>query len=765
MTEFICKLCNKLVKFDPNDESSYLQRVPSGNPLIGRLFTYRVPHRALNGRLHINVVVVDPDGNYRAHKDYYEEQELAATASSQWRKAVEIFPDILRPYLLVADMKEQQELLASYHKNEMAEWNVTQWTDFFLQLWDTYPENNFFSFIAALWCYFVGKMEELVKRQAQRHVWSYLIIIRALSRINPSKDLKNEIHHLEELVKEAPQIIELERYISAAEVLLRLSEIEELKRIYTQAMTRLSILHDLISKTVLLTVQAYYGFSQFQIGNLSEAKKLVEPAYLFAQLIENKLMLKQISIFYGIILRSTGELTTARQVFATLQQISHEFHDERTRIVAVMNLAIVESLQGNYEKALSLHKMCLEEPLVKKELHLRIPVLNNIAQVLYEQHRYEEAMKYAKEGLAEKNLPIEMQIALYGILKSIARAQRSKELLEWIEERLPSHPFFETPRGRIFLEDLRAIEAEINYQWKTAIKHLENQLKIIEENNLKEQANVVELNVIYAYYMLYRQEKDPTLLKNLFRHISRANTLAQEAGYYPDLCRLTYLKGLIAIEAQEFEQAEIHLNDALKLARQYELKDLEAEITEFMETFREQQIEQMRTHINKLFKNLKLVPPPQKAPPQRELQLLWIYSKTVDWEILMQTVTPADDEHENQTASQPTKIQRLKVQESSTDLLRYFQGIKDVWKYCERNILSNNISQIPSQYGNLLVESTEQFVLLAICTKLHYALQMKLQRLLNELENFSFNKFSDELTAFTASKVKKLFGEMQRINL
>ena len=76
MTEISCKMCEHKINFDINDPNSYIHKSESGNPMIGKLFTVRVGHSIDSDSLHINVVVIDEKGAYRAHKDYYEEKRV-----------------------------------------------------------------------------------------------------------------------------------------------------------------------------------------------------------------------------------------------------------------------------------------------------------------------------------------------------------------------------------------------------------------------------------------------------------------------------------------------------------------------------------------------------------------------------------------------------------------------------------------------------------------------------------------------------------------
>ena len=102
MTEINCKICNEIIRFDHNNPNSYLNKTESGNQMIGRLFTIRLGHNTDSGSSHINVVVIDENGEYRAHKDYYEEKLDIQGAPDQWNILHRYIPLELRMYLSLA---------------------------------------------------------------------------------------------------------------------------------------------------------------------------------------------------------------------------------------------------------------------------------------------------------------------------------------------------------------------------------------------------------------------------------------------------------------------------------------------------------------------------------------------------------------------------------------------------------------------------------------------------------------------------------------
>ena len=92
MTEINCKICDKRITFNLANPDTYIHKSESGNAMIGKLYTIRVGHSADSDSLHINVVVIDEKGEYRAHKDYYEEKKGGKGAPDLWTTFQRLIP-------------------------------------------------------------------------------------------------------------------------------------------------------------------------------------------------------------------------------------------------------------------------------------------------------------------------------------------------------------------------------------------------------------------------------------------------------------------------------------------------------------------------------------------------------------------------------------------------------------------------------------------------------------------------------------------------
>ena len=69
-TQFACKLCNSVIKFYPDDKSSYLSRRDHELYFGMKLATYQVAHMFGN-EMHLNTVIIDENGNFQGQLEGY----------------------------------------------------------------------------------------------------------------------------------------------------------------------------------------------------------------------------------------------------------------------------------------------------------------------------------------------------------------------------------------------------------------------------------------------------------------------------------------------------------------------------------------------------------------------------------------------------------------------------------------------------------------------------------------------------------------------
>ncbi|MFX1588243.1 MAG: tetratricopeptide repeat protein, partial [Promethearchaeota archaeon] len=377
MTEINCKICNEKINFDLNNPKTYINKSESGNPMIGKLFSIRVGHHATANSIHVNVVVIDEQGEYRAHKDYYEEKPSIEGAPDQWNNLQRHIPLELRLYLSLASDEEKNILVS------LAEpFNKTpkEWYESLTDLWHKHPNNQLITFLSVKWGFIIGKGKELIKYKYKPTSWSYLLYLRLQARFGPSPELIQIAKRVD--FKSAPLIIQLEQAIAKSEVFLRLSAYDLLEELYHNCQKEWGNLTSIEMKTGLMLLQGYYGFRLYFLGRINEAIDIIEPVFNFGQLLENREIVSVVGNFYAAVNQSSGDLEKALKIFEIVLKVSEEIGDERTHAVVSSNMSVIESKQGLYDQALKRQQAILELPIVQEEFFIRSSLLSIIAETL-----------------------------------------------------------------------------------------------------------------------------------------------------------------------------------------------------------------------------------------------------------------------------------------------------------------------------------------------------------------------------------------------
>ena len=217
MTEINCKICDKKINFDLNNSNTYIHKSESGNLMIGKLYTIRVGHSTYSDSIHINVVVIDEQGDYRAHKDYYVEKKSGKGAPSLWSNIKLNIPSELRVYLSLAN-REEREILAKIIDPHIK--TIEEWYKCLSKLRRTNPKSQLITFLAVKWGFIIGKGKELIEYHYEQDSWSYPTYLRLLARFKSSPELIEQAKNLNFDSKSL--VIQLEAVLAKAEVFLRL---------------------------------------------------------------------------------------------------------------------------------------------------------------------------------------------------------------------------------------------------------------------------------------------------------------------------------------------------------------------------------------------------------------------------------------------------------------------------------------------------------------------------------------------------------------
>lgn len=137
------------------------------------------------------------------------------------------------------------------------------------------------------------------------------------------------------------------------------------------------------------------------------------------------------------------------------------------------------------------------------------------------------------------------------------------------------------------------------------INNLKAERKIMFKNQIVEDAGDIEIRLAEGYFTYYQETKNQDYLNHSYNHLVLAKTIVIENQNYLDLCKLEMLKGLLAAELKLPEQAQPHLEEALKIALENDLEKLKIEINEFLEQLKKGTIELLTDSILKeIFKSL-----------------------------------------------------------------------------------------------------------------------------------------------------------------
>ncbi|MBD3406054.1 MAG: hypothetical protein GF411_08020 [Candidatus Lokiarchaeota archaeon] len=738
MTEFKCKICNQDISFDLDDSSTYLSKTESGNPLIGKLYTVRVGHRGGVNVLHINVVVVDENGEYRAHKDSYEESESADDTSS-FERVSQKFPSEIKPFLDLASESDRTIISAI---SQPMDCTADGWTRTISQLYELDTSSRLFEFLLAKWNFIVGNGSEIPEGAARSESWGYPLYLRFRCRVSGSPELL-------ELTKELhfdsyPPLIQFEVAMAKAENFLRMAAFEHLDELYEFVQKNWGDTDLVQEKIALLVIQSYWGFSQYRKGEVAKALGLIEPAFSFGQIINNREIIAVVGTLYANVLRARGDLSTALNVYEVALNTMEELGDERGKVILSINMSIVEYKQGKFEQSLQRQKDTLNSLVAQREFLIRNTILNNMAENLLALERYEESQKIAQDVLSEENIPVDLRMALLANLKLIAGKTESLDLLNWIKCNLPDNEYMASPRGQIFQYDLDAIDAELHQNWELMISLLKKQLDIMTENKLTEEANDIELRIAEGYFTKFQETKDMQYLNEAYKHLDMAKILALESQYYSDLCRLAIIKGLLAIQAELSERARAHFEDALSIARSNELYSLESQVIKHLDQLEQGQLEEESTStLRSLFQRLTF----RRAEERKKwrpsnVYAIWISKRDEAWEILLQNEEIGNSDYTN-----------------------YLLGLVDLWDKIGHHTEQDAVDSFQGSRGFVIIESSSEYDVIVLSDQIDYILRASMQDVIEEIESFPLNHIDEELTAKTLATIESRIGKFERLSL
>ncbi|MFW9876888.1 MAG: tetratricopeptide repeat protein, partial [Candidatus Thorarchaeota archaeon] len=645
MTEIKCKICNQKITFNHTNPNTYIYKYESGNQMIGKLYTIRVGHSPDSDSLHVNVVVIDEQGEYRAHKDYYEEKKGGKGSPDLWITFQRLVPLELRVYLSLAN-EEEINILTTIQGIQRK--TVSEWYDYLMDLNHNNPHSQLIKFLAVKWGFIIGKGKDLLNLYYKSSSWSYPIYLRLQARFAPSPELIAVSKKID--FKLDPPIIQLEAAIAKAEVFLRLSAYDLLEELFNDCQKKWGHYTSIDMKTGLMLLQGYYGFRLYFLGRINEAIELIEPVFNFGQLLDNREIISVVGNFYAAVNQSSGDLEKALEIFEIVLKVSEEMGDERTNAVVSSNMSVLESKQGLYDQALKRQQAILELPIVQEEFFIRSSLLSIIAETLFISERYEESKQLCQKVLSEENIPTYYKLDILSTLKRIAGKTDSLELLKFVQNNLPNdRDFLESPVGNIFMHDLQAIEGELHNDWQVLINHLNEEREIMFMNQIVEDASDIEIRLAEGYFKYFQETGNLEYLNHAYNHLDLAKTIAIENQSYLDLCRLVILKGLLATESKLPEQAKLYFEDALKTAQEFNLSSLAKEINLNLVQLNSGIIEKSSSSVlRRMFQRLTFRKSEESKSKKKSIvHTIYIGTQDSAWELILQNEKSSSPQNVN----------------------------------------------------------------------------------------------------------------------
>lgn len=725
---FRCKICSKQLMVDLDDPSTFLQKNESGDRDIEKLFSIRVSHDYNDKIQHINVIMVDMNGEYRAHVDSYEESSVSID-ESYWQIVRSQLPLELRSYLSVTSVIEKN-ILASLP--QPVDISPQGWKNNLFSVWDKNPSNNVIAFLASKWALIVGDTHSLIIRDVDKSSWAYPLILKARSQMSTSADLFEQTKNID--YEAFPLIIKADVVAAIAEIYSRLSKYNDLTDLYLKYKEEWKDHKEIATKMAILSIQAEYGYIKYYQGELTEAFRLIEESYNFALAISNRAMTQSIGVLYANLLRSKGNLSRALDIFQKSLTISQELTNERSEIVISINIGMIESIQGKTEHALATFLRAYNSPITKFNFNIRYSLLGNISRSYYKLGNFAKALEYCNQALKEGNkLPIQMQLSLYQILSRIAKATNDITIIADIEKNLPDDAFFDSVNGKIFLKDLEATKAQISRQWNLAARLLEEELELAKQQKNIEQIANLELEIAEIYFNLFHQTKQNKFFENCYNHLELCREIADEIDNVSKKIELTMLKGLLASEVDMYSRALHYFEESKNIAIENTLVNLEQKAKDLINEIQKNELEGSQK-IRKTFKDLKLVSPYISAVKKKQhvVYCFWLRSLKNKFDKIITTSEAKDNQ------------------------LDSMRAIRDLWLISNNYPSRQGITSIKNdELGTILIEQTKDFQLLALCNKASYQTRSNIQLILNSLQNFPFKFVLKELE----QKTLELFRE------
>jgi len=201
------------------------------------------------------------------------------------------------------------------------------------------------------------------------------------------------------------------------------------------------------------------------------------------------------------------------------------------------------------------------------------------------------------------------------------------------------------------------------------------------------------------------------------------------------------LKGLLAEESKLPEQARTHFDEALKIANEYGLVNLEKELSEHLDQLNAGTAKRSAGSIlRRMFTRLTFRKTEEGQTRQKSIVYsIYIEAQDSPWNLILQNELNASLKDTN-----------------------YLLGFHDLWTNIEEKWQQQQVNYITVSRGAVLIENSPHFQLFAFCDHLDYLTRLTLQNFLPTLEDFSHRDKTEELEAKILNILRNDVGKFMK---
>lgn len=733
LNEFYCKLCRKKVNFKP-DEVHIKAKTKTSNELFGELFTYRVAHRISPTLSHVNVVVYDSNGEYRGHRDAYEEKMVPTSKS--WQEFIEMFPPEWREYLDPCS-EENRQLLTSFFVEKPQ--TVDDWRDKLIAFIRNNNQSDYLTWLTGIIC---------ETSMFQEKFWNSVEIDKPLTKILALYSLaqqsldKKAISKLSSIsLKEYPIVVQVTHLVMLAELYLQTSDYSKLKKLYKEYGNKWKDNDEFWVRTQYFILTAFIANSKIQQGLLDEALELAFESYQFTILFGNRIATLKIGKIYTQILQITGDIEEADEVLDVIEDAAAELGYKRQLLQLQSMNAIISLQKGAYNRALTILKKCKSELVHINDLHFESQYYANLASTYLALKKWKLAESSAKKALGLKVLKSPQDVPVLTTLLRIAHIRNDLQLLQEIENIIRKNyrnkgRRKKSPIETLFDAELRATKYDINGKSEKSIIHFEKAAEIASLNQFLVRAAVIHQLLAELFWKKYSQTESSEDWRESYDQLNLAEKASKDSNYIVGITSALIMKTYLLQKMKMYDRAEDIIDEVSYLAKKINDRKILTEIKKL-------QKKAVIHDIEKAFGRLRVIHGVSSIETSSESNiikgiyaLLVLIPKNNYFETF---ITPA-------TVGSPEKVHFWEGYLSAFEIL--WPLLSPIAKEKELQNIQSDESKI-----SVVIEQSDDIQIVVFLSRESYRIRVSARQIINQLKNFKFKNVEEELSFFVKQQL------------